>query len=345
MAPTGPAGVGAAPAPGPAVAPADRRSTMGGRTQSAIRAVTPMTPVGADATTDSAPVDLDAAEQFGRALLRNLGQVLLGSEGVLTAAAVAAMSGGHLLIEDVPGVGKTVLARSLAISLGSELSRVQGHADLLPSDVTGVSVFLPDTSSWEFRPGPVFSHVVLVDELNRTPPRTQSALLEAMEEGQVTVRWRVVDPAPPPHGHRHPESPSQRGTYPLVESQLDRFAIATSVGIPRRRQRVAARPAPRREVRPRKPGLGRHRRDLVAGSASHGVRPRGRAGRRVRVALCRATRVAPGVVLGASPRSAILLVRSAQAHAPAVGPGLRRPGRRKGSGRGVPGPSAGHVRR
>ena len=315
-----------APAPGPAVAPADRRSTMGGRTQSAIRAVTPMSPVGADATTDSAPVDLDAAEQFGRALLHNLGQVLLGSEGVLTAAAVAAMSGGHLLIEDVPGVGKTVLARSLAISLGSELSRVQGHADLLPSDVTGVSVFLPDTSSWEFRPGPVFSHVVLVDELNRTPPRTQSALLEAMEEGQVTVdgeSWIL----PRPHMVIATQNPlSQRGTYPLVESQLDRFAIATSVGYPdaANESQLVLHHGGKFALESLTP-VGTAETWSQAQRATESV-PVAAPVAEYAVALCRATRVAPGVVLGASPRSAILLVRSAQAHALLSGRDFVAPG-------------------
>ena len=176
--------------------------------------------------------DLDDAVALGQALVRNLRQVVFGSEGALTAAAVAALSGGHLLIEDVPGVGKTVLARTLAASLGAELSRVQGHPDLLPSDITGVSVFMPDTGSWDFRPGPVFAHVVLVDELNRTPPRTQSALLETMEERQVSVDGQTW-PLPNPHLVIATQNPySQRGTFPLVESQLDRFAMATAIGYP-----------------------------------------------------------------------------------------------------------------
>jgi MoxR-like ATPase len=176
--------------------------------------------------------DLDDAVALGQALVRNLRQVVFGSEGALIAAAVAALSGGHLLIEDVPGVGKTVLARALAASLGADLSRVQGHPDLLPSDITGVSVFMPDAGSWDFRPGPVFAHVVLVDELNRTPPRTQSALLETMEERQVSVDGQTW-PLPNPHLVIATQNPySQRGTFPLVESQLDRFAMATAIGYP-----------------------------------------------------------------------------------------------------------------
>ncbi|HLG66382.1 MAG TPA: AAA family ATPase, partial [Acidimicrobiales bacterium] len=170
--------------------------------------------------------------ELARALHANLRGVLLGAQGAVTAAVVAALSGGHLLIEDVPGVGKTLLASALATSLGARLARVQGHPDLLPTDVTGVSVYVPSTSTWEFRPGPVFAHVVLVDELNRTPPRTQSALLEAMEEQQVSVdgeSWSL----PCPHVVLATQNPAgQLGTYPLVESQLDRFALSTSVGYP-----------------------------------------------------------------------------------------------------------------
>src|ERR1019366_4934497 len=150
----------------------------------------------------------------------------------VTTAVVAALSGSPLLIEDVPGVGKTVLARALAAALGAELSRVQGPPDLLPSDITGVTVFAPDTGKWEFRPGPVFANVVLLDEMNRTPPRTQSALLESMEEQQVSVDGESW-PLPRPHlviGTQNPVG--QVGTYPLVESQLDRFGLSMSIGYP-----------------------------------------------------------------------------------------------------------------
>ena len=262
-----------------------------------------------------AGLDLDGAMALGQALVANLGRVVLGGRDALTAAAIAALSGGHLLIEDVPGVGKTVLARALATSLGAELSRVQGHPDLLPSDVTGVSVFSPDTGSWDFRRGPVFAHVVLVDELNRTPPRTQSALLETMEEQQVSVDGQSW-PLPRPHLVIATQNPrSQRGTFPLVESQLDRFAIATSIGYP-----DAAHEAQLARQQAGKVALAGLPAvcttsgwwEAQAATESVFVSP---AVAEYAVGLCRATRSAPGVRLGASPRAAIWLIRCAQAHA------------------------------
>ncbi|HUO49812.1 MAG TPA: AAA family ATPase [Acidimicrobiales bacterium] len=271
------------------------------------------------AATAPAPEDraagLDQALSLGRALVANLGQVLLGTPGALTAAAVAALCGGHLLIEDVPGVGKTVLAKALALSLGVDLSRVQGHPDLLPTDVTGVSVFAPDVGTWEFRPGPVFSHVVLVDELNRTPPRTQSALLETMEEQQVSVDGESW-PLPRPHLVIATQNPlSQLGTYPLVESQLDRFALSTSVGYPdvETEVRLAMHDGGRDaldELRPVSSAA-----DWLAAQRATQAMALSPAVAQYAVALCRATRTAPGVRLGASPRAAIWLVRAAQAHA------------------------------
>jgi MoxR-like ATPase len=259
--------------------------------------------------------DLDDAVALGQALVGNLEQVVLGSRGALVAAAVAALSGGHLLIEDVPGVGKTVLARTIATSLGADLSRVQGHPDLLPSDITGVSVFMPDTGSWDFRPGPVFGHVVLVDELNRTPPRTQSALLETMEERQVSVDGQSW-PLPQPHLVIATQNPqSQRGTFPLVESQLDRFAMSTAIGYPDATD----------EVRLALHGGGTYA--LAELGAVCTPEEWGRAQQATEdvavheavatyaVELCRASRSAPGVHLGASPRAAIWLIRAAQAHA------------------------------
>ncbi len=229
---------------------------------------------------------------------------------------MAALSGGHLLIEDVPGVGKTVLARALATSLGAELSRVQGHPDLLPSDVTGVSVFAPDTGTWEFRPGPVFAHVVLVDELNRTPPRTQAALLETMEEQQVSVDGESW-PLPRPHLVIATQNPfSQLGTYPLVESQLDRFALATAIGYPdsdteaRLVQHGGGKFA-LGELRPVCTTAAVARRPSAPPSPSTWRR----ASPSTRWRCAAPAAALPGVRLGASPRAAIWLIRAAQAHA------------------------------
>ena len=253
--------------------------------------------------------------QLARSLHANLQQVVLGAPEAVTVAVVAALSGGHLLLEDVPGVGKTVLARTLAHSLGAQLSRVQGHPDLLPTDVTGVSVYSQETTAWEFRPGPVFAHVVLVDELNRTPPRTQSALLEAMEEQQVTVDGDTW-PLPRPHLVLATQNPvGQLGTFPLVESQLDRFAVSTPLGYPD--AATEAQLTLRRGGRSALAGLRpictvEHWAQAIEATARvHVAAPIAQ----YAVAIGRATRQAPSVRLGASPRASISLVRSSQAHA------------------------------
>jgi MoxR-like ATPase len=269
---------------------------------------------------------LDDAIQLGQALVANLRHVVLGTPGAITAVAVAALCGGHLLIEDVPGVGKTVLAQALAASLGSDLSRLQGHPDLLPSDVTGVSVFSPDKGTWEFKPGPVFAHVVLVDELNRTPPRTQAALLETMEEQQVSADGESF-PLPIPHLVIATQNPhSQLGTYPLVESQLDRFALATAIGYPD--ADVETQIVLQHGGRPALPDLRpvcTPEQWLDAQLATQTVVVE-EAVAGYAVALCRASRHVSGVRLGASPRAAIWLVRTAQAHAVLSGRAYVTPG-------------------
>ena len=264
--------------------------------------------------TEPVPPSIDEAVATSRNLFNALSSVLLGTPRAVTFAVVAALSGNHLLIEDVPGVGKTVLARALATALGVQLSRVQGHPDLLPSDVTGVTVFSPDTTSWEFRPGPVFGHVVLLDELNRTPPRTQSALLEAMEEQQVSVDGESW-PLPRPHLVIGTQNPiGQLGTYPLVESQLDRFGIATSIGYPDADVETGlvlhhgGRYALDTLVPVSDPS--QWERSINATATVRVVTPVAE----YAVSLVRATRTAGTVRLGASPRAAISLIRSAQAY-------------------------------
>jgi MoxR-like ATPase len=258
---------------------------------------------------------VEEAVVTARELHTALSGVLLGTPRAVTFAVVAALSGGHLLIEDVPGVGKTVLARALATALGVQLSRVQGHPDLLPSDITGVTVFSPDTGTWDFRPGPVFGHVVLLDELNRTPPRTQSALLEAMEEQQVSVDGESW-PLPRPHLVIGTQNPiGQLGTYPLVESQLDRFGLSTSIGYPDAEV----------ETRLVLHSGGRYALDALAPVADPAQWQRAidatasvnvvTSVAEYAVSLVRSTRSAGTVRLGASPRAAISLIRSAQAYA------------------------------
>ena len=169
------------------------------------------------------------------ALVAQLSGVVLGDGAALRVAATAFLASGHVLFEDSPGVGKTLLAKALAGSVGGTFGRVQGTPDLLPSDLTGISYLDDETRTWVFRPGPLFNNVVLVDELNRATPRTQSALLEAMAEGQVTVDG-TTHPLPDPFLVVATQNPlsGDLGTFPLVGGQRDRFSVSLSMGLPGR---------------------------------------------------------------------------------------------------------------
>ena len=167
-----------------------------------------------------------------RALRDNIARVIVGKDGAIDLVLTALLAGGHILIQDVPGLGKTLLARALAKSVDARFQRVQFTPDLLPSDITGVSIFNERDRAFEFRPGPVFANILLGDELNRATPRTQSALLEAMEERQVTVDG-VTHPLPAPFFVIATQNPvEQEGVYALPEAQLDRFLMQISIGYP-----------------------------------------------------------------------------------------------------------------
>ena len=271
-----------------------------------------MTRDGSAALKDEA---IGSAAQLAAAMHASLSRVVRGKPESIRLALVALFSGGHLLIEDVPGVGKTLLAKGLARVVGGSFRRIQATPDLLPTELTGVSVFHKSSEEWEFRPGPLFANVVLVDEVNRATPRTQSAVLEAMEERQVTVdgtTWALPDPfvlvaTQNPFEHA--------GTFPLVEGQRDRFALVVEMGYP-------ARGAER---------------ELLAGqggaAALDGVVPVAStaqlaaavtAVRGVHTAdavtdyvldIAEATRRDPDIALGASPRASLGLLHAAQAHA------------------------------
>ena len=258
---------------------------------------------------------LATAADVASALRANLDGVVRGKPGATRLAVVALLAGGHLLVEDVPGVGKTLLAKALARSIGGTFRRIQGTPDILPADLTGVSMLDQTDGTWRFRPGPLFANVVLFDEINRATPRTQSALLEAMEERQVSAdggTLRLPDPfivvaTQNPHDHA--------GTFPLVEGQRDRFALVVEMGLPSREAE--------REILSGTGG-GDALRTLEPAVTSEDLRAALAAVRSCHVApaiheylidIAEATRTHDGISLGASPRATLGMLRAAQAHA------------------------------
>lgn len=250
-----------------------------------------------------------------RRLIENIERVVVGKTSVIQTLVLALLSEGHILLEDVPGVAKTILAKSLAASLGLSFSRVQGTPDLLPSDVTGVSVFNTQSQSFEFIEGPVFAHLLLIDELNRATPRTQSALLECMAERQVTVEG-VTRVLPKPFMVIATQNPLDfEGTFPLPDAQLDRFAMRTSVGYPSAAAELTLLQArrshdPLLDLQPVWSGE-----DILAAQAAvRQVRVDDQVAAYI-VQVVSATRRHVDLASGASPRASLTLYRAAQADA------------------------------
>jgi MoxR-like ATPase len=255
------------------------------------------------------------AVETAHRLVANVESVVHGRRGPVELVAAGLLAGGHVLLQDIPGSGKTTLARAFARSIGGTFRRIQGTADLLPADITGSGVWEPDRHQFVFVPGPVFAHVVLIDELNRATPRAQSALLEAMDEGAVTVDG-VRHPLPVPSFIVATQNPlDQFGTYPLPEGQLDRFAIALSLGHnDLHTERLVVREQLRRPTVDELPAVvspdelatvqaqvrDTYVADAVLDFALH---------------IVRRTREHPAVRIGASSRAALALVRCAQARA------------------------------
>lgn len=262
---------------------------------------------------------MSSVQTFAERVSTSIEKVIVGKRGTVELAVASLLCQGHLLIEDVPGVGKTMLARSIARSLGCSFSRIQFTPDMLPSDVTGVSIYNQESKKFEFRPGPVLAQIVLADEINRATPKTQAALLEAMQEKQVTVDG-TSHPLPNPFMVLATQNPIEyEGTFPLPEAQLDRFLLRVRLGYPSTSDEINV--LERQQYRHPLEDLEQlvSVEELTANQESVKAIYADRAIKQYIVDLVNRTRSHAEVYLGASPRGSLSLYRASQARAAMLG--------------------------
>ena len=262
---------------------------------------------------------MEGIQEFAERVIENVERVIIGKHAEVELALIALLCGGHVLVEDVPGVGKTSLAKAVARSIGCSFKRLQFTPDMLPSDITGVFIFNQKTNEFEFRPGPIMAQIVLADEINRATPKTQSALLEAMEERNVTVDGQTF-PLPSPFLVLATQNPIEyEGTFPLPEAQLDRFLIRIELGYPRRADEMAVLETQQRSQPLDEISQVVEVRELVEMQQRTREVYVDRLVREYIVELVNATRQHPDVYLGASPRGSLALDHTAQARAILMG--------------------------
>lgn len=264
-------------------------------------------------------MDIEQAGKIGKDLIENISKVMVGKEKVIQLVLAALLADGHVLLQDVPGTGKTKLARSLAASLSGEFARIQFTPDLLPGDVTGMNIYNRKTGEFELRKGPVFTNILLADEINRATPRTQSGLLECMEERQVTIDGESMKLEDPFFVIATQNPVETAGTFPLPEAQLDRFMMKLSLGLPDRQEELAImerfmREDPLKELAPAaSTGQLLEMKEAVKKVFVHPEMEK------YMVEIVAATREKGRVVMGVSTRGTLALLRAVKAYAALMG--------------------------